>query len=259
MSPGSGGGCSTPRRRYVTAIFANSPLYDGEPTGYRSTRAAVWRALDPARTGLPWAEDDPVGAYLDFALAAPAMLFPTIGGEYRQLRRVAAVGPSRARTSGRSTSPPCSPRCGPGVTSSSAPATRCRRAWYAAPLALVVGITYDPGAMRAAAELLGAARRGLLERAGRVGLGDPLIGARRHGPGGHRAPRLRRPGARLLPPRRSGAGAGLLRLLHPAGPESGRRRGGSRPRRVGLSPRSSVPGPPHSRSTPAAHSRRSRG
>jgi len=48
--------------------------------------------------------------------------------------------------------------------------------WYAAPLALAVGITYDPGAMRAAAELLGPPDPGLLEQAGRVGLGDPLLG-----------------------------------------------------------------------------------
>ena len=39
---------------YVVAIFANSPVYAGVETGCASTRAQVWRALDPARTGLPW-------------------------------------------------------------------------------------------------------------------------------------------------------------------------------------------------------------
>jgi glutamate--cysteine ligase len=36
----------------LTACFANSPFdASGSPSGYRSTRAAVWHAIDPARTG----------------------------------------------------------------------------------------------------------------------------------------------------------------------------------------------------------------
>ena len=58
---------------YVTAIFANSPVYRGEPTGHRSYRARIWRELDGGRTGC-FACDDPVGEYLDFALAAPAQV-----------------------------------------------------------------------------------------------------------------------------------------------------------------------------------------
>jgi glutamate--cysteine ligase len=45
--------------------------------------------------------------------------------------------------------------------------------WYAAPLALAVGLTYEPRALRAAADLLGAPDLGLLDRAGRTGLRDP--------------------------------------------------------------------------------------
>ena len=45
--------------------------------------------------------------------------------------------------------------------------------WYAAPVALAVGLTYDPWALRAAADLLGAPDLGLLDRAGRLGLRDP--------------------------------------------------------------------------------------
>ncbi len=40
---------------------------------------------------------------------------------------------------------------------------------------LAVGLTYDPGALRAAADLLGPPELGLLERAGRLGLRDPAI------------------------------------------------------------------------------------
>ena len=47
--------------------------------------------------------------------------------------------------------------------------------WYAAPLALATGIAYDPGALRAAGDLLGAPDLGLLARAGRTGLHDPVM------------------------------------------------------------------------------------
>lgn len=161
---------------FVTAIFANSPLYEGELTGHRSTRAAVWRAIDPARTGLPWDEDDPVGAYLDFALRAPAMLFPTIGGEYLSFGDWLRRAEPRAEEWSEHLStlfPEVRPRGHFELRSSDAVPPR----WYAAPLALAVGITYDPAALRASAELLGPPDVGLLERAGRLGLGEPRIGS----------------------------------------------------------------------------------
>ncbi|GAB2731363.1 ergothioneine biosynthesis glutamate--cysteine ligase EgtA [Kitasatospora kifunensis] len=37
----------------LVAAFANSPLLDGRPTGYRSTRQAVWARMDPSRTLAP--------------------------------------------------------------------------------------------------------------------------------------------------------------------------------------------------------------
>ena len=49
--------------------------------------------------------------------------------------------------------------------------------WYAAPLALAVGITYDPWAVRAAADLLGRPDMELLRRAGRVVSPTPASGA----------------------------------------------------------------------------------
>lgn len=59
----------------LAALFANSPLLDGRPTGWQSSRLATWAALDPARTapvartGVP-ARD----AWTAYALAAPLML-----------------------------------------------------------------------------------------------------------------------------------------------------------------------------------------
>ncbi len=72
----------------LTAAFANSPLLDGEPTGLRSTRSAVWREVDPSRTGFDGAQvgDDPLGAYLGFALRAEAMPLPREDGDPLPLR-----------------------------------------------------------------------------------------------------------------------------------------------------------------------------
>jgi glutamate--cysteine ligase len=159
---------------YVTAIFANSPVYSGSATGYRSTRAQVWRTLDPARTGLPWDATAPIETYLDFALAAPAILLPLVGGEHPTFGEwLARAQPSLHEWHEHLTTlfPEVRPRGHFELRSADALAPR----WYAAPLALAVGTTYDPGALRAAADLLGVPELGLLERAGRMGLQDPAI------------------------------------------------------------------------------------
>jgi glutamate--cysteine ligase len=159
---------------YVTAIFANSPLYQGSPTGFQSTRAQVWRALDPARTGLPWDDRDPVGAYLDFALRAPAILLPRLQGEHRPFGDwLPHARPTMAewREHLSTLFPEVRPRGHLELRSCDAVPPR----WFAAPIALAVGITYDSRALRAAADLLGRPDLGLLDRAGRLGLGDPAI------------------------------------------------------------------------------------
>lgn len=38
---------------FLTAIFANSPFYDGKPTGFCSFRGRIWLDTDPDRAGLP--------------------------------------------------------------------------------------------------------------------------------------------------------------------------------------------------------------
>lgn len=159
---------------YVTAIFANSPTYDNEPTGFRSTRAQVWRTLDPARTGLPWDAEAPVEAYLEFALAAPAILLPLVGGRHRSFAEWLGLAQPTLEEWHEHLStlfPEVRPRGHLELRSADAVAPR----WYAAPLALAAGITYDPGSLRSAADLLGRPELGLLERAGRLGLHDPAI------------------------------------------------------------------------------------
>ncbi|MCG0287864.1 ergothioneine biosynthesis glutamate--cysteine ligase EgtA [Streptomyces sp. PSAA01] len=57
----------------LTAAFANSPLRQGRPTGYRSTRQAVWTAMEPGRTHAPPDGGDPRTAWVHYVLEAPVM------------------------------------------------------------------------------------------------------------------------------------------------------------------------------------------
>ena len=75
----------------ATALFANSPFFEGKPNGHKSWRSRVWRALDDDRTGmLPWVFDEGFGfeAWADYALDVP-MYFV-----YRDGRYINALGQS---------------------------------------------------------------------------------------------------------------------------------------------------------------------
>jgi glutamate--cysteine ligase len=159
---------------YIVAIFANSPIYARKRTGHQSARAHVWRTLDPSRTGIPYDRQDPVGAYLDFALAAPAILFPTMEGEHRPFSEwLARSNPTLEEWHDHLSTlfPEVRPRGHLELRSADAIAPH----WYAAPLALTAGILYDPAALRATADLLGTPDLGLLSSAGRLGLHDPAV------------------------------------------------------------------------------------
>jgi len=68
----------------ATALFANSPFFEGKVNGLKSWRSRVWRDLDPARTGtLPLVFEDGFGfeRYAEFALDVP-MYFVYRNGEY---------------------------------------------------------------------------------------------------------------------------------------------------------------------------------
>ena len=159
---------------YVVAIFANSPVYAGEEHRLRRARGRrCWRALDPARTGLPW-DERAAGRGLSRLRARGA-------GDPAPDRRTAstcAFGEWLGRADVTleewhdhltTLFPEVRPRGHFELRSADAVAPQ----WYAAPLALAVGITYESRALRAAADLLGAPDLGLLERAGRLGLRDP--------------------------------------------------------------------------------------
>jgi glutamate--cysteine ligase len=67
----------------LTALFANSPLLEGRPTGWRCSRQAVWSRIDPSRTRPPADVDpdapatqtggDPRAAYARYALDAEVL------------------------------------------------------------------------------------------------------------------------------------------------------------------------------------------
>ncbi len=68
----------------ATALFANSPFFDGKVNGHKSWRSRVWRDLDNARTGmLPFVFEDGMGfeRYVDYALDVP-MYFVYRDGKY---------------------------------------------------------------------------------------------------------------------------------------------------------------------------------
>jgi glutamate--cysteine ligase len=156
---------------YTSAIFANSPIYAGEPTGHQSERAMVWREVDPSRTGIVYDDKEPVETYLEFALSAQAILLPAVAGEYRPFGEWLQRGhPTMEEWQDHLSTlfPEVRPRGHLELRSPDAISPQ----WYAAPAALLAGILYHPGSLRAADDLLGSPDPGLLARAGARGLHD---------------------------------------------------------------------------------------
>lgn len=70
-------------------LFANSPLLDGKPSGFLSTRGEIWSRTDPDRTGLlPFLDNPDAGFsdYVEYALDVP-MYFIVRDGIYLDLTR----------------------------------------------------------------------------------------------------------------------------------------------------------------------------
>ncbi|HEU4560616.1 MAG TPA: glutamate-cysteine ligase family protein [Longimicrobium sp.] len=159
---------------YVTAIFANSPIYRGQDTGAPSFRACVWREMGAGRTGIFACADDPVPEYLRFALDAPAILMPSEADGWLPFGEWNARGTATVddwRTHLTTLFPDVRPKGFVEVRSADAVAPE----WYAAPIVLLGGLTYHPPAFAAAQELVGAPDPALLVRAGCVGLRDERI------------------------------------------------------------------------------------
>ena len=68
----------------ATALFANSPFFEGKINGHKSWRSRVWRHLDDARTGMvPFVFEDGFGfeRWVEYALDVP-MYFVYRDGKY---------------------------------------------------------------------------------------------------------------------------------------------------------------------------------
>jgi len=158
---------------YVTAIFANSPVYAGAANGERNIRAHIWRSLDNSRTGLPVDTDDPAGAYLGFALGAGAMMYggdspyPSFGDWMNS--GTPTIDDWQLHLS--TLFPEVRPRRYFELRSADAIPPQ----YLAAPVAFVTGLTYDENANREASAILSAPDPVLLQNAGRVGLSDATI------------------------------------------------------------------------------------
>ncbi|WP_406287635.1 ergothioneine biosynthesis glutamate--cysteine ligase EgtA [Embleya sp. NBC_00896] len=65
----------------LIAAFANSPLWHGKPTGWRSTRQFVWERMDPGRTRPPGSGPDPRAVWASYALDAALLCVRGISSE----------------------------------------------------------------------------------------------------------------------------------------------------------------------------------
>ena len=68
----------------ATALFSNSPFFEGKPNGHKSWRSRIWRGLDDARTGMvPFVFEDGFGfeRWVQYVLDVP-MYFVYRDGKY---------------------------------------------------------------------------------------------------------------------------------------------------------------------------------
>lgn len=156
----------------LTALFACSPVYAGRDAGTPTYRALTWAEMDPGRTGLLPATDDPAAGYARFALGAADLLHspgpPVPFGD-----RLAAGAATGEQWHAHLTTlfPEVRPKGYAEVRCIDALPAAC----YAATLVLLAGLA-EPHALREADRLLGAPRPDLRTRAAQAGLGDPEVG-----------------------------------------------------------------------------------
>ena len=159
---------------YLTAIFANSPRYEGRETGDRSFRARCWRQLDQSRTGIPYPECPPAEAYTRFALEAVDMTRMDADGGYRTFGEWASDDDATVAQWENHLStlfPEVRPRGHLELRSIDAVEPEL----VAAALVLVAGLIYDPMSAGEARELVAAADEEMLNRAAHCGLRDGVL------------------------------------------------------------------------------------
>ncbi|MBG6216257.1 glutamate--cysteine ligase [Arthrobacter sp. CAN_A6] len=76
----------------LVALFANSPFRYGSPSGWQSTRQAVWLKTDPSRTSPVPVSDDPPTAWARYALDATVLCIPASHGSWEAPRGLTMRG-----------------------------------------------------------------------------------------------------------------------------------------------------------------------
>ncbi len=66
----------------LVAAFANSPLFAGRPSGWQSTRQALWAGIEPGRSAAPVLDGDPRASWASRVLDAPVMCIRADGGPW---------------------------------------------------------------------------------------------------------------------------------------------------------------------------------
>lgn len=164
----------------LIAAFADSPLRQGRPTGWRSTRQAVWQRLDRARP-VP-VDGDPAAAWARYALDQPLLVIRRGDGPWLvdpglRFRDWLAGG-----RHGRPTVddldyhlstlfPPVRPRGWFELRMIDA----LPEPWWPVPLAVAAALVDEPRAADAAAEAVAALPAGAWTTAARCGLADPEL------------------------------------------------------------------------------------
>ncbi|SHI81121.1 glutamate--cysteine ligase [Nocardiopsis flavescens] len=180
----------------LVAAFANSPLWRGRPTGWKSTRWAIWAGMDADRTAPvlePGGPGDPALAWAAYALGASVMAVSEIPGgggawlpdpgitfaEWIDGHGPRPATPADLELHLSTLFPPVRPR---GWWELRMIDTLPLR-WWPVPVAVAAALFDDPRARAAAEEaterLCGGAApgRGLWLRAARDGTADPAIAA----------------------------------------------------------------------------------
>ncbi|WP_028647141.1 ergothioneine biosynthesis glutamate--cysteine ligase EgtA [Nocardiopsis sp. CNT312] len=179
----------------LVAAFANSALWRGRPTGWKSARWAVWAAIDSARTRPVLSgtdHRDPATAWTEYALSAPVMAVSAHGtdapwtadpgftlAEWLQGRgpRPATLADLELHLS--TLFPPVRPRGWWELRMIDALPHR----WWPVPMALAAALVDDPAARATAEEATarmcgdGAPAPRLWLRSALRGVADPRIGA----------------------------------------------------------------------------------
>lgn len=178
----------------LVAAFANSAVWRGRPTGWKSTRWAIWAATDATRTRPALdhgSHPDPATAWVEYALAANVLAVPEIpggGGTWTAdpgitlAEWIAGQGPRPATLADlefhlTTLFPPVRPRGWWELRMIDAVPVR----WWPVPMALAAALVDDPRARAVAEEATEKLCGGpfpdprLWMRSAQQGLGDPAV------------------------------------------------------------------------------------